>query len=385
MQQPHIDPPAGAIAAVTHPDPYPWYARLREGPALARDERLGLWVASRAEVLREGFANPALRVRPPGEPVPRAIAGAPAGELFGQLVRMNDGATHAAHKPVLQKALCSLDLGGVRAAMPRIAAQVPASTVAEACFAWPVAGVAHLLGFAYEELPVLADWTRDFVACLSPLSTEAQLGTASEAAAALMARFEALVTKRPAHEGSLLAAVRAQGPGDVSRALLANLVGLLSQTCEATAGLAGNSLVALAREPGLGDAIAVRPEWLPALVEETARHDPSVQNTRRFVAEPTTVAGTRLEAGDAVLLVMGAANRDPLLNAQPERFLLERDGRRMLGFGRGPHGCPGQALACALAAAGVEALLARGLDLAALRERGWHYRPSANARIPVFH
>lgn len=385
MERQHIDPPADPIAAVTHPDPYPWYARLREGPALARDERLRLWVASRAEVLQEAFANPALRVRPPAEPVPHAIAATPAGELFGRLVRMNDGAPHAAHKPVLQRALGGLNLGGVRASMPRIAAQCPASTVAEACFAWPVAGVAHLLGFADEELPVLADWTRDFVACLSPLSTEAQLGAASEAAAALMARFEALVAARPAREGSLLAAVRAQAPGDASRALLANLVGLLSQTCEATAGLVGNSLVALAREAGAGDAIAARPELLPALVEETARHDPSVQNTRRFVAEPTTVAGTRLEAGDAVLLVMGAANRDPLLNAQPDRFMLERDGRRMLGFGHGPHGCPGQALACALAAAGVEALLARGLDLAALRERGWDYRPSANARIPVFH
>jgi cytochrome P450 len=128
----------------------------------------------------------------------------------------------------------------------------------------------------------------------------------------------------------------------------------------------------------------VRAEWIAALVEETARHDPSVQNTRRFVAEATTVAGTRLEAGDAVLLVMGAANRDPLLNAQPERFMLERSDRRMLGFGHGPHGCPGQALACALAAAGVEALLAGGVDVAALRRRGWVYRSSVNGRIPIF-
>jgi cytochrome P450 len=49
------------------------------------------------------------------------------------------------------------------------------------------------------------------------------------------------------------------------------------------------------------------------------------------------------------------------------------------------HACPGQALACTLAAAGLEALLGRAPDLDAMRERGWHYRPSANARIPVFH
>jgi cytochrome P450 len=384
MNDDTIAPPADAIAAVTHPDPYPWYARLREGPALVFDERLRLWVASRAGVVREAFAHPALRVRPAAEPVPRAIAGTPAGELFGRLVRMNDGAPHAAHKPVLQKALAGLDLGLARAGLRRIAAQWPAAGVNEACFAWPVAGVAHLLGFDDDALPPLSAWTRAFVACLSPLSGEAQLQAASEAAVALMARFEALVAAWPAREGSLLAAVRAQAPDGASRALLANLVGLLSQTCEATAGLMGNSLVALTREPGLQAQIATRPALLDALVEETARHDPSVQNTRRFAAEPLTVAGTALAAGDAVLLVLGAAQRDPALDPVPDRFDLARAERRMLGFGHGAHACPGQALACTLAAAGVEALLADGLDPAALRARGWDYRPSANARIPVF-
>ncbi|MNR47507.1 hypothetical protein D3C85_1666160 [compost metagenome] len=57
--------------------------------------------------------------------------------------------------------------------------------------------------------------------------------------------------------------------------------------------------------------------------------------------------------------------------------------RRVLGFGHGLHACPGQALACTLAAAGLEALLhsQRVPDLNAL---GWHYRPSVNGRIPVF-
>ncbi|MBT2321927.1 cytochrome P450 [Variovorax paradoxus] len=379
-----IAPPANAIAAVTHPNPYPWYAALRQGPALVRDEGLRLWVASRAEVVREVLANSAMRVRPAAEPVPRAIAGTPAGELFGRLVRMNDGAAHAAHKPALQRALAGLDLPAAHAGVLKVAARMPAAPLSDACFALPVAGVAHLLGFADEELPRVLDWMRDFVACLSPLSTAVQLQAASEAAEALMTRFEQLVAGEPAREGTLLAAVRAQAPGDTSRALLANLAGLLSQTCEATAGLLGNSLVALAREPGLGRAIESQPAWLNALVQEVARHDPPVQNTRRFVAETTIVAGTALEAGDAVLLMLGAANRDPALNPAPASFELKRTDRQTLGFGYGTHVCPGQALACTVAAAGVEALLAGGIDTAALFERGWDYRPSVNARIPVF-
>jgi cytochrome P450 len=378
-------PPTDAIAAVTHADPYPWYAALRNGPPLLFDERLRLWIASRAEVVREVLASDALRVRPPAEPVPRAIAGTPAGEVFARLVRMNDGAPHVAHKPVLQRALAGLDLPTVRASALKVAAAMPAAALSDTCFALPVCAVADLLGFAEKELPRVSDWMRDFVACLSALSTEAQLQAASEAAAALMARFEQLIAARPARDGSLLAAVRAEVPADRSRALLANLVGLLSQTCEATAGLLGNSLVALVREPGLRRRVGSRTELLRALVHETARHDPSVQNTRRFVAAPTTVAGTALAAGDALLLVLGAANRDPSLNPAPATFDLMRPERQALGFGHGVHACPGQALACTLAAAGLEALLAGGLDTAPLLERGWGYRPSANTRIPVFH
>jgi cytochrome P450 len=170
----------------------------------------------------------------------------------------------------------------------------------------------------------------------------------------------------------------------LSRSLLANLVGLLSQTCDATAGLLGNSLIALVREPSLRQVARAR-DGLQAIVKETARHDPSVHNTRRFAIEPITIADTSLAAGDAVLLVLAAANRDPAFNPDPDRFQLVREQRRMLGFGNGMHACPGQALACTLAAAGLDALLRHQPDLDAISTRGWSYRPSANARIPVFH
>ncbi|SEA72994.1 cytochrome P450 [Variovorax sp. YR216] len=378
-------PPSDAIAAVTHPNPYPWYAALRSGPALVRDERLRLWVASRADVVRDLLTNDALRVRPVAEPVPPAIAGTPAGEVFGQLVRMNEGDAHATHKPVLQRALAGLDLVSAHEAALRIAAQVPDAPLPDFCLSYPVGAVAHLLGFADDELPALSNWMRDFVACLSPLSTPAQLDAASSAAAALMARFERLANARAAPHGSLLAAVQAEASAPRSRTLRANLVGLLFQTCEATAGLLGNSLAALAREPDLRRKLASRWDLLPALVEEVARHDPSVQNTRRFVARSTIVDGTVLAPGDAVLLVLAAANRDPALNPAPATFELMRTHRQTLGFGYGPHACPGQALAFTIAAAGLQALLSSGLGTESLLARGWDYQPSVNARIPRFH
>ncbi|WP_295981332.1 cytochrome P450 [uncultured Variovorax sp.] len=382
--------PADPVAAATHADPYPYYAALRDGPALAWNAQLRLWVASRADVIEQVLqAHGALRVRPAAELVPRAIMGSPAGEVFGHLVRMNDGAAHQAHRPALQRALAGLDLDAVYASTLQVAQRVLAQQqpLSEALFSMPVQSVAHLLGFADDALPQVDRWMRDFVACLSPLSTPEQLQRASTAAAQLMGRLEALAADNAPRRGTLLAAVLAEGSGDAppSRSLLANLAGLLSQTCDATAGLVGNSLIALMREASLLPSARTR-SGLQAIVEETARHDASVQNTRRFAAEAVTIAGTDVAAGDTVLVLLASANRDPAFNTEPDRFMPLRERRRMLGFGHGMHACPGQALACTLAAASLHTLLQQhATDLDAQRLRGWSYRPSVNGRIPVFH
>jgi len=376
--------PADPVAAATHADPYPYYAALRDGPPLAWHDGLRVWVASRADVVIEVLqAHGPLRVRPAAEPVPRAIVGSPAGEVFGHLVRMNDGPAHQAHRPALQRALAGLDLHAAHAAALDVARQVHAP-LSDALFSLPVRAMAHLLGFGDATLPQVDRWMRDFVACLSPLSNADQLQAASAAAGELMDRFEALSANASPRDGTLLAAVLAESAASapLSRALLANLVGLLSQTCDATAGLLGNSLIALMREPALRPLTRTR-DGLLAIVEETARHDPSVQNTRRFAIEPIAIAGTSLAAGDAVLVLLASAHRDPAFNSEPDRFMPVRARRRVLGFGHGMHACPGQALACTLAAAGLEALLRQqsAPDLDAL---SWYYRPSVNGRIPVF-
>lgn len=383
--------PTDPVAAATHADPYPYYAALRDGPPLVWNEKLRLWVASRADVVEQVLqAHGALRVRPAAEPVPRAIVGSPAGEVFGHLVRMNDGAAHQAHRPALQRALTGLDLNAVYASALQVAQRVQQQQpLSDTLFSMPVQSVAHLLGFADDALPQMDRWMRDFVACLSPLSTPEQLQRASTAAGELMARFEVLAAGNAPRHGTLLAAVLAESAGDalLSRSLLANLAGLLSQTCDATAGLVGNSLIALMREPSLRPSTRTR-DGLQAIVEETARHDPSVHNTRRFAAEAVTIAGTTVAAGDTVLVLLASANRDAAFNPEPDRFMPVRARRRMLGFGHGMHACPGQALACTLAAASLHTLLLqqqRAPDLDAQRVRGWSYRPSVNGRIPVFH
>src|SRR6476659_8952542 len=104
------DFPPDPIAAVTHPDPYPYYAHLVAEAPLYRDEALGLWVASSAAAVTGALSDDGLcRVRPVAEPVPRALVGSPAGEIFGRLVRMTDGQDRCPLKSAVSAALASVD------------------------------------------------------------------------------------------------------------------------------------------------------------------------------------------------------------------------------------------------------------------------------------
>jgi cytochrome P450 len=373
-------PPATPIAAVTHEDPYPYYAGLVARRPLSRDDALGLWVATGAAAVTDVLTSEACRVRPVAEPVPAAIAGSSAGDVFGRLVRMNDGPAHAALKPAVTAALDAL-------APARVASLARASAIELAgglaphrdragldAFAVRLAPsvVARLLGAPPDALPEIVRDAGDFVAGIAPGATQAALARGIAAADALLARGRSL-----ASSGGLVATLARHVPASAADAVVANALGFLSQAYDATAGLIGNTLVALARHPECRDAA------LPRVVSEVARHDAPVQNTRRFVAADAVIGGQRMKEGDVVLVVLAAANRDPEANPDPARFDVGRSAPRTFTFGVGPHACPGAMLATTIAAAGVETLLAAGLDLDGLGD-GVVYRPSANARVPVF-
>jgi cytochrome P450 len=364
-----VDP----IAAVTHPDPYPYYAELVARRPIHRDETLGLWVAASAEAVTAVLTSEACRVRPPAEPVPRALVGSPAGEIFGHLVRMNDGAGHMRLKPGVAARVASIDPARVTEQSARWSRHLadelgPAARperLADFAFRLPVFVIAGLLGVAPAALPQTAVWAGQFVGCLAPGAPAEQLERGKAAAGQLITQFCALMRR------------------DGLDAVVANTIGYLSQAYEATAGLIGNTLVALARNREARDRVRTEPELLPWVVREVARHDSPVQNTRRFLAEDAAVAGQAMQAGDTVLVVLAAANRDPSANAHPERFDPLRRERRTFTFGLGAHACPGEALAIAIAQAGVAHLLAAGVEPEPLVER-LTYRPSVNTRIPLF-
>jgi cytochrome P450 len=380
--------PESLLTAAAHPDPYPYYAALLAYRPFYREHRLGLWVALGAREVAAVLSSECVRVRPPAEPVPAAIAGAPAGAIFKDLVRMNDGPRHAQAKAAIATCLAAFDPAQVAAIARRDAATLARALPTQLRqgldlfgASLPVRVVAQMIGLPEEIAGQCAALTGDFVRCLSPLSGPDEIAQSNKAAESLLQLLRA--AWQP-HNGLAAHAERLRELGIGERdAVLANLVGFMSQSHDATAGLIGNSLLALAHHPQLRRRIADDDALLQRVIEEVARHDPSVHNTRRFVAEDGEIAGEALKRGDQILVVLAAANRDPAHCERPHVLDPDRADRRSFTFGTGRHACAGQAIATAIAAAGIQALLAQGLDIAALAGPV-EYRKSVNSRIPLF-
>jgi cytochrome P450 len=395
-----VPAPTDPVAAVTHPDPYAYYAALALREGLWRDDALALHVASAPSAVRAALAHGALCVRPPAEPVPRHLQGSAAGELFGRLVRMSDGAWHAPLKrlivDVLAPAARARPLEAIAARVGADCATRSAREPAHWIDAWvrivPAAAMAEHVGFGADEAGLVARHVAAFTAGFAPPAPGGtdgvRIDTAGTAAAALLDAALRLLNAPPVHSVAARAVEAAAARPDVERhQLAANLVGLVSQTSEATAGLLGNSLLALARDDArdMRDSHAGRDgrdtkrlsrkrkmrdtEALRRHVAAVSRADPSIHNTRRFAAADCEVLGTPLAAGSPVLVVLAAANAGaPGTHHE---------------FGAGPHACPGTEAAVRLVAAALQALLDTGFDLDTLPRRAG-YRPLPNARLPVF-
>jgi cytochrome P450 len=391
LSMPQQTPPETPLAAVTHPNPYPYYAALVQKRPLYRDETVGAWVATSAAAVTAVLTSEAVRVRPAAEPAPAALGDSAAAFLFRRLVRMTDGAAHPPLKNALLRTLGLLQEGGLlsqaRASAEAVAEKTlePATPQGLEAFSFGLSLhlLSSLLGLPERHFEAVQKATEAYLLGLMPSpSPECLLHGAAGAEVLLGLTRKARAAAPPsAFLGHFLKEAQKEGVTE-DDVLTANAAGLLTQAYEGTAGLLGNTVLALGTRPELVSALRSAPEGLWEVLREVLRYDAPVQNTRRTLAREVRLCGQRLQAGDTVLVVLAAANRDPEANAAPDAFQPSRAARRTFTFGLGAHLCPGQALSLALARAGVEQLLQRGLDFSAFLAVG--YRPSLNVRVPRF-
>ncbi|MGV9874193.1 cytochrome P450 family protein [Streptomyces cellulosae] len=241
----------------------------------------------------------------------------------------------------------------------------------------PQAGPADLVGAYALPLPVTvicdllgvpAGDRDDFHAWSNELVTPTDAETAASSAAALTGYLTDLIARKArTPDGTLLAdlaapdAADAPAPGE----LLGMAFLLLVAGHETTVNLISATVLGLLTHPEQLALLRADPELTGAAVEESLRLDSPVHaGAFRFAAEPLELAGTRVAAGDAVLVSLAAASRDPLAFPDPDRFDLTRRPQGHLGFGHGVHHCLGAPLARAEAAVALRLLLERHPRLA---------------------
>jgi cytochrome P450 len=136
-----------------------------------------------------------------------------------------------------------------------------------------------------------------------------------------------------------------QGGKLTNEELTANIILLFRAGHETTVNLIGNGLLALHRNPDQLELLRENPSLTPNAIEELLRYDSSVQGTGRTALEDVEAGGTAIRKGEAVLCLLGAANRDPAVYLEPDRLDITRANIRPLSFGGGIHFCLGAQLA----------------------------------------
>ncbi|GHH39937.1 cytochrome P450 [Lentzea cavernae] len=226
----------------------------------------------------------------------------------------------------------------------------------------PILVISDLLGVPRED----SGWLRDRAVDLQEASSVRAAANpdahavADRAARELRDYFLALMQTRRSDPGddlvSLMVSAQTRGEPLSSDEIVGTCVHLMTAGHETTTNVLSKSVLALASRP---EALAeLRRGVTPAAVEELVRFDPPVQAVGRWAHEDAVVAGVPIPAGTRVMVMLGAANRDPARFAAPDSLDLSRAGGRNTGFGLGIHYCLGATLARAELEIGLGLLLA---------------------------
>jgi cytochrome P450 len=247
----------------------------------------------------------------------------------------------------------------------------------------PTSVIANLLGAPEEDFGKWAAWSDEVVQDTYPTKYRTERGVGLAGAhpefTAYVDHQVALRRAEPRDDFmSLLLDIEVDGRRLTDIEARTQLVFLLISGNETTRHLISNLLWTIATTDGLMQQLADDRELVNVAIEESLRLDPPIQFLMRTCTAEADVRGAQICPHDKVAFGIASANRDETVFESPDSFRLDRDDPRgHLGFGGGPHVCPGSALARLEARIAVNVFLDR---VAAVRTvEGTRYE-----NVPVF-
>lgn len=350
------------FTAGTDADPYPTYKRLREEEPVHHSRRFGFHALSRFDDIQAVSRDWQRFSNAQGVDIDRT------GDYFGPNFLESDPPQHRILRGLAQRRFTPKVIREtleptIRDWVARVVAELEdrgdVDLGTELAWPLPFAIACQLLGFPPEDGEFLSEASRTFIEreqgeILPPAS-------AQRAAEQLRAYVSDVIEARRRKPGddlvSMLVDVQIDGEPLTEAELVGNVFLLFDAGTQTTACLLSNAFVLLAAHPDQRKWLAQNLDEIPRAVEEVLRFESPVQHLTRTTTTDVELHGTTIPSGSTVVLLYGAANRDPAIWDEADGFDVRRVPKRNLAFGEGIHHCIGAPIARLEATVALEALV----------------------------
>lgn len=345
-------------------NPYPLYHRLRAKSPAYWSEKLDAWLLTRYKDVKASLNDPRLNS---SERIASILDRLPSGAqdeyqpLLAHMTNMmafNDPPVHTRLRSLVGKAFTPFRINSLRPQiqvivdelLDDIASKGEFDLVEDFAFHLPAIVICEMLGIPRRDRDKVRRWSDDIVGFVSAGAvTPKRTARAQKAVYDATEYLVALADERRHHprDDMLTALVEAEDAGDTlsEDEFISMIVLLFFAGFETTEGLIGNGMLALFRNPEQRKLLQEHPKTIETAVEEFLRYDSSIQRQSRVANEVIELHGETILQGEYVVLLIGAANRDPEHFADPDRLDITRTENKHIGFGHGIHFCIGGPLA----------------------------------------
>jgi cytochrome P450 len=341
-------------------DPYPFYHRLRETAPVFKTP-MGFWLLTRYEDVASS-----MRDRRFGKDFAGSIKrkyGAnrlnePAIANLSHTMLVVDPPDHTRLRGLVTKAFTARRVADMKIRirklvdeqLDRVADKGGMDVIRDIAHRLPVIVICDMLGIPEDHRAPFLVGSNVSGRILDPVPMSAdELQKANVGTQMANAYFDQLceLRRREPQDDLTTELVRAEEAGDrlTAEELRSNIGLLFGAGHETTTNLIGNGLLALQRHRDQWERLKADPGLIPNAIEELLRFDSSVQMTGRATMAEVEIGGVTLPAGESVVQLLGAANRDPAQYAKPDELDVGRQNVRPMSFGGGIHHCLGAQLA----------------------------------------
>ena len=378
---------------VARQNPAENFRRLRENDPVHRVDFLIGWVLTRYQdavaVLRDGERFSSIVETATVEKLAAAARGEPKyrggpqppdmrfalDAFFGRSVLFTDQPDHTRLRGLVNRTFTPRIVTELRPRIERLVGELlddiigsgSVDFVSEFANLLPATVIFELLQIPMEARADFKCWSDGIVVLFDPIKVPEAEERARECARDMHLFFRDLFAERRKRPGddiiSRLVALERTGDSLDAAELLAMCMVLMAAGHETTTNLLGNGIYTLLENPEQLARLRENPDLGPSAVEELLRFESPVQGMPRVATEDCEIGGRAVSAGDYVIVLVGAVNRDPAIFVDPDQLDIGRRDNRHIAFGYGPHFCLGAPLARAEAEIAFREILRRAPKL----------------------